>query len=78
MTGVQTCALPIWLWNFDSALFKSFTIREGVRLRVQCDFFNTLNHPGHATNSGATNGIASDYGSQNGARVLQLSMRLSW
>lgn len=66
------------LWNFDSALFKSFTIREGVRLRVQCDFFNTLNHPGHATNSGATNGIASDYGSQNGARVLQLSMRLSW
>ncbi|MDP3000670.1 MAG: TonB-dependent receptor [Bryobacterales bacterium] len=61
-------------WNFDTALFKSFRITEQAKLRVQCDFFNTFNHPGDA----ASGMIASNYGSQNGARVLQLSMRLSW
>jgi hypothetical protein len=66
------------LWNFDAAIFKTFSFTESVRLRVQCDFFNALNHPGHAVSASNTTGVASDYGSQNGARVLQLSMRLSW
>jgi hypothetical protein len=61
-------------WNFDTALFKSFRITEQAKLRIQCDFFNTFNHPGNA----ASGMIASDYGSQNGARVLQLSMRMTW
>jgi hypothetical protein len=64
-------------WNFDTALFKSFVIKEGVKLRVQCDTFNTFNHPGDAVSAGGS-GVASNYGSQNSARVLQLSMRLTW
>jgi hypothetical protein len=61
-------------WNFDTALFKTFSFTEGIRLRIQCDTFNTLNHPGDV----ASGMIASNYGSQNGARVLQLSARLTW
>ena len=64
-------------WNFDTALFKSFSIAERAKLRVQCDFFNTLNHPGDVASAGGS-GVASNYGSQNGARVLQLSMRMTW
>jgi hypothetical protein len=61
-------------WNFDTAIFKSFSIAERAKLRVQCDTFNTFNHPGNA----ASGMIASDYGSQNSARVIQLSARLTW
>ena len=51
---------------------------ERAKLRVQCDFFNTLNHPGDVASTASGTGIASNYGSQNGARVLQLSARLTW
>ncbi len=66
------------LWNFDTALFKSFSIGERARLRVQCDTFNTFNHPGDVAATSSSTGVASNYGSQNGARVLQLSLRMSW
>jgi len=70
--------LGLGVWNFDSALFKSFALAERARLRVQCDFFNTLNHPGDVPATSSSTGVASNYGNQNGARVLQLSLRLSW
>jgi hypothetical protein len=63
-------------WNFDTALFKSFNIAERAKLRIQCDTFNTFNHPGDV----ASGMIANNYSnaSGQGARVLQLSARLSW
>ncbi len=64
-------------WNFDTALFKAFSIAERAKLRVQCDTFNTFNHPGDVASAGGS-GVASNYGSQNSARVLQLSMRMTW
>jgi len=33
------------LVNFDFSLFKTFTVREGVKMEFRSEFFNLLNHP---------------------------------
>ena len=66
------------LWSFDTALFKSFSIRERVKLRVQADFFNTTNTPGNPFDAGSTDGLVSTYTGVNNPRTVQLSARFTF
>jgi hypothetical protein len=65
------------LWNCDAGIFKSFSIKERAKLRLQFDFFNVFNVPGNDFSAG-NDGIAGAWTNQNTARVMQLSARLSW
>jgi Carboxypeptidase regulatory-like domain len=65
------------LWTCDAAIFKSFTVKERIKLRVQADFFNVFNTPGNSPSAG-TDGIAPTWTNANGARVMQLSARFTF
>ena len=65
------------LWTVDSSMFKTFSIKERVRLRLQFDFFNVFNVPGNSFSTG-DDGIAFTYTNQNSPRTMQISGRLSW
>jgi hypothetical protein len=72
----QYFAAPI-IWNMAGSLFKSFPITERVVLRVNADFLNNLfNMPGDTVPQ--TDGLLINRNSANSARVLQLTMRLTW
>jgi hypothetical protein len=64
-------------WGLDASLVKNIPIKERMNFRLQCDFFNVLNHPGNP-NSVGTTGILSTQSSGNSPRTLQLSGRFSW
>lgn len=66
-----------WTFNLDASLFKQVRIKENVILRFNTDFFNVLNNPG-LSQPDASTGIATKRTSANAARVLQLTLRLSW
>ena len=65
-----------WIWGMDASLFKSIPIRESVVMRFNADFFNVLNMPGMPMPGG--DGILSMRNSAQGARQLQLTLRLTW
>ena len=65
-------------WGVDASAFKTVPITERLRLRVQVDFFNVLNHPGNPNSVGSESGILSVQSSGNSPRTLQLTGRLSW
>jgi hypothetical protein len=65
------------LWTMDASLFKSFAVREQMRLRVQVDFFNVTNTPGNEYSAG-NNGIVLTNVGKNDPRQMQLSARFSW
>ena len=65
------------LWNCDAALFKSFSIKERVKFRLQFDFFNVFNVPGNSPTAGA-DGVVGTWTNANTARTMQMSGRLSW
>jgi hypothetical protein len=46
-------------------------------MRFNADFFNVLNHPGNPNSVGST-GMLATQNSGNGARTLQLTLRLTW
>jgi hypothetical protein len=71
----QYVAAP-WIWGMDASLFKSIPIRESFVLRFNADFFNVLNMPGMTIPGG--DGILSLQNSAQGARQLQLTLRLTW
>jgi hypothetical protein len=64
-------------WNMDASLFKNVSLHDRLRLRFNIDFFNVFNHPGNPAAIGG-DGILDTRASGNPARVLQLTMRLSW
>ena len=64
-------------WGLDASLVKNFSIKERVNFRLQCDFFNVLNHPGNPNSIGTT-GILSVQSSGTTPRTLQLSGRVTW
>lgn len=64
-------------WGLDASLFKSTRIREQMALRFNADFFNVLNMPG-LSQPDAMSGIVSLRNSAQGARQLQLTLRLTW
>ncbi|MBM3735754.1 MAG: hypothetical protein FJW39_08200 [Acidobacteria bacterium] len=64
-------------WNMAASIFKSVPITERVILRVNADFLNNaLNMPGTTMPDGS--GVITNRFSANAARVLQLTMRLTW
>ena len=67
----------VYQWNLDASAFKFIPIRERVTLRFNMDFFNILNHPNNTTTIGG-DGIQSLRNSGTAARVMQLTLRLSW
>ena len=64
-------------WGLDASLFKTIPINERFKVRLNVDFFNVLNHPGNPNSIGST-GMLATRNSGNGARTLQLTLRLSW
>jgi hypothetical protein len=64
-------------WGLTASLFKSIPIGERLKLRLNADFFNVLNHPGNPSGV-ASDGILSTRSSGQGARELQLTLRLSF
>ncbi len=64
-------------WGLDASLFKMVPITERVNMRLNVDFFNVLNHPGNPNSVGST-GMLATRNSGSGARVLQLTLRLTW
>ena len=64
-------------WSLDASLFKTIPVNERYKLRFNADFFNILNHPGNPNSLGST-GMLSTRNSGNGARTLQLTLRLTW
>jgi hypothetical protein len=67
----------ILTWGLDASLFKSIRITERINARLAGDFFNVLNHPGNSNSVGG-DGIESIRNSGNSARVVQISLRLTW
>src|SRR5262249_14858105 len=51
-------------WGLDASIFKTIPINERVRMRLNADFFNVLNHPGNVNNVAST-GILSTRNSGN-------------
>ena len=64
-------------WNLDASLFKNIPIHERLNARFAVDFFNVFNHPNNP-NTITGDGMLSTRASGLPARVLQLSLRLSW
>jgi hypothetical protein len=64
-------------WNLTASLFKTIPIHERFKVRFNADFFNVLNHPGNP-NSVGSDGVLSTRNSGQGARELQLTLRLSF
>ena len=64
-------------WGLDASLFKTIPITERVAVRFNADFFNVLNMPGNPNSIGG-DGILSTRSSGQGARELQLTLRVTW
>jgi hypothetical protein len=67
-------------WNFDTALSRSFPIREKLKLNVRWEAFNILNHanfnnPGVSMASGTTFGVITT--AQN-PRIMQVAAKLTF
>ena len=79
--GLHPWRNQYWLanstWNLDASLFKTIRITESFMGRFNADFFNVLNRPGMGTPNNSS-GIISLQNSSNPARVLQLTLRLTW
>lgn len=67
----------VWQWNLDASLFKTIPINDRVNMRFNADFFNVLNMPGTPPGVGG-DGLKLTHTSGQAARVLQLTLRLSW
>jgi hypothetical protein len=66
------------LWTLSASLFKSFPIRESMRLRVQWDVFNPTNSPQQPQSPSNTAGLLYTYLSGASARSMQFTLRLLW
>jgi hypothetical protein len=64
-------------WGLDASLFKFVPIHERLTLRFNLDAFNVFNHPNDPTSIGS-DGVQAVRNSGVGARVMQMTMRLSW
>ena len=67
-------------FNIDSSLMKDFVLREGWKLQLRGEFFNTLNHT-NLNDPGTNFSSASNFGVITGAgspRILQIGARISF
>jgi hypothetical protein len=64
-------------YNVDSAITRSFRIREKYRLDFRGEAFNVLNHANWGNPSSALSGaLGLITGASNSARILQAAMKL--
>ncbi|MGD0499157.1 MAG: TonB-dependent receptor [Bryobacteraceae bacterium] len=63
-----------WSFTLNASAFKVFNITEAAKLRFNADFFNVLNNPGLGLSQTYLNAASNS----NGARFLQLTLRLTW
>jgi len=66
------------LWSLAASLFKTFPIKERVRVRVQWDVFNPTNSPQQPQAPGNSQGLLYTYLSGTSARSMQFTLRLLW
>jgi hypothetical protein len=66
-----------WAWTVNSSLFKVIALNERFKLRLNMDAFNVLNMAGTPMPNAGT-GLISMQNSNNTARQLQWTVRLSW
>jgi hypothetical protein len=66
------------LWGTDASIFKTFSIKERAKLRVQADFFNLFNTPGNEFTPTDNAGIVPTNYSMNTPRQLQFQARFTW
>lgn len=74
--------------KWDLALYKNFTLREGVRLQFRSEAFNVFNHPTFTafdttinTNSTRVNPALDNFGvvtATRDNRVLQFALKLNF
>ena len=64
-------------WFMDASLFKFVNIGERASLRLNIDFFNVFNNPNNPTTV-TSDGILTTRNSGSPARVMQLTVRLSF
>ncbi len=65
------------LWNVNLGVYKSFQLRENVRLQLRGELFNAFNHANMFVNGGAAdvgNGFISGF--KDGRRDVQLAVKL--
>ena len=65
---------------FDAAIYKSFRIREGIKLQFRTEMFNAFNHPNLGSPNTTLNGFA--FGQiltkSQTPRVIQFALRLEF
>ena len=66
------------LWTLSSSLFKSFTIHEQVKMRVQWDVFNPTNSPQQQQSPANSQGLLYTYQNGTSARSMQFTLRVLW
>jgi hypothetical protein len=74
--------------RWDLALYKNFTLREGVKLQFRSEVFNAFNHPTFTTfattintNTTRVNPTADNFGvvtATRDNRVLQFALKLNF
>ncbi len=76
----ETCVKAPGMVNVDLLLAKQFRITEALRLNMRGEFFNALNHfnPGQPNSTVGNAAIGRITSAQNGARVVQASLRLTF
>ena len=64
-------------YNIDSALSRTFSIREKYRLDFRGEAFNILNHANWGNPSSSENGtVGIITGASGSARILQVALKL--
>ena len=74
-----------WFWSFDASLNKDIPIREHLRLSLQAEFLNVLNHPefdlptaANLSPTSSTFGQVNSVMNGNAPRNIQLRGYLRW
>jgi hypothetical protein len=66
-------------FNMDSSVFRSFAVRERIRLQFRAEAFNALNHPRFGNPAATvTNGGFGNITSASGERQLRFAMKLNY
>ena len=65
--------------NFDTSLNRNIQVREWLRMQIRAEFYNVMNHPNFSNPNAVLGNV--NYGkitSDNGARTIELALRLFW
>jgi len=66
-------------WNFNSAIFKDFVIRERVRFQLRWEQYDVLNHPNwNGPNTSPTSSAFGKITGKSGNRDMQIAGRFSF